>query len=203
MLLLPPAPEIVIYSDNQWVAFSLRLLIHGKMPLANVVYKTPQALSPGAVPDKVDLIIGVATTVTRQREMMQLMLILHRRHTGIPKVLLYSQGNSFLAAMIPQVHALEMSCSVAEIYRSIAAGVRGELETCESAGGALLTQRQFETLLLLGRRRTTHSIAAKMGISIKTVSGYRREILRRFNIVDSRVDYALLAECIRIRYRLY
>jgi DNA-binding NarL/FixJ family response regulator len=58
-----------------------------------------------------------------------------------------------------------------------------------SLAPVLLTPREYEVLTLLVRGKVNKEIAVTLGISVKTVEGYRAKLMLKFN-VHSLIDLA-------------
>lgn len=95
-------------------------------------------------------------------------------------------------AAIRQVLRGERYLSAQMQSRVVKASVQGEIE---KGGSALdrLSDRELEVFHLIGSGVRTREIAAKLGLSIKTIESYRAHLVRKLNLQDGveLVHYAI------------
>jgi DNA-binding NarL/FixJ family response regulator len=86
-----------------------------------------------------------------------------------------AQGQTYLSP--------EISTHVIEEYRRRVSGTRGKRPVGKSPFEQL-TARQREILQLIAEGYTTKEIAAKLGLSVKTVETHRMELMKRLDVHD-------------------
>lgn len=191
-------PTVFIVDDDQPV----RELVAALM--ASVALKTESFGSAQAFLDTYDadrsgcLVLDVRMPGMTGLELQQ---ELHRRHCGLPIIMLTGFGDVATAVQALKAGALAFiekpfsrQALIEHVHRALArdARQRREREECARIESrlALLSQREREVMELVVAGKPNKAVAAELGISKKTVDAHRAQVMRKMQ-VDS------LAELVR------